>query len=90
MDVIKDLLRKEYDFESVAGSSVKGSITSVGSLEKMDEFVKDGWNSLKADEMKSHAVIAVEDIRLRYLTNYTNIFCPYPKLITFFFSILYA
>ena len=52
MDVIKDLLRKEYDFESVAGSSVKGSITSVGSLEKMDEFVKDGWNSLKADEMK--------------------------------------
>ena len=79
---------KEYDFDSVAGSSVKGSITSIGSLEKMDEFVKDGWDSLKADQMKSHAVIEVDDIRPRYVMNHINIFCSYPKLITYFFNTL--
>ena len=79
---------KEYDFDSVAGSSVKGSITSVGSLEKMDEFVKDGWDSLKADQMKSHVAIEVEDIRPRYVTNHINIFCSYSKSITYFLYII--
>ena len=80
---------KEYDFDSVAESSVKGSITSVCSLEKMDEFVKDGWDSLKADQMKSQVAIEVEDIRPRYLTdNQINIFCSYPKLITCFLYII--
>mgnify|MGYP001183252128 FL=1 len=79
---------KEYDFESVAGS-VKGSITSVGSLEKMDEFVNNGWDSLKADQKQSEVAIEVSEIRPRYVTsNPINKFESYKKQL--FWDLLLA
>ena len=59
---------KEYDLGSVAGS-VKGSVTSVGSFENMDEFVKNGWDSLEADQKQSEVAIEVSEIRPRYICN---------------------
>ena len=60
---------KEYHLQSITGS-IMGSISSVGSLEKIDEFVKNGWANLKAvpDQTKSEGDIAIEvqEIRPRY------------------------
>ena len=48
----------------------------------MNEFVKDGWDSLKADQMKSQVAIEVEDIRPRYVTDSSiNIFHSYQNQI---------
>ena len=60
---------KDYYLQSITGS-IKGSISSVGSLEKVDEFVKNGWDNLKAvpDQIQSEGDIAIEvpEIRPRY------------------------
>ena len=58
----------KYNLGSLVGS-VKGSVTSVGSLEKMDEFVNNGWDSLKADQKQSEVAIEVSEIRPRYETS---------------------
>ena len=60
---------KDYYLQSITGS-IKGSISSVGSLEKIDEFVKNGWDNLKAvpDQIQSEGDIAIEvpEITPRY------------------------
>ena len=60
---------KEYYLQSITGS-IKGSISSVGSLGKIDEFVKNGWDNLKAvpDQTQSEGDITIEvpEIRPRY------------------------
>ena len=72
---------EKYNLGSLVGS-VKGSVTSVGSLEKMDEFVNNGWDSLKADQKQSEVAIEVSEIRPRYVTsNPINKFESYKKTV---------
>ena len=80
---------KDYYLQSITGS-IKGSISSVGSLEKIDEFVKNGWDNLKEvpDQIQSEGDIAIEvpEIRPRY--EYEQMYLSLINNLLFLFAIV--